>query len=263
MDREEAIKIVRNIYQTDAEKEALGTLIPELRESEDERIRNVLVSIVKWLGFDSSFFVANSVTKSEVLNYLEKQKSVDDKVFEEWVDDCWKHYKVNNPDSYDKGDEIQFDERGFKNFCRRIRNLYRQKPTEWSEEDEDMFVRVLHFLNTNRINERGKVITWVESLPKRFSLQPKQEWNDLESYAQKVEDYYDVGEERGYLCVHRGEVKDAVIAGAKWQKEQMMKEAVEGEIIKDNRGNNVVRTGVFNNGFEIGDKVRIIIVKED
>ena len=42
-----------------------------------------------------------------------------------------------------------------------------------------------------------------------------------------------------------------------------MKEAVEGEIIKDNRGNNVVRTGVFNNGFEIGDKVRIIIVKED
>ena len=51
---------------------------------------------------------------------------------------------------------------------------------------------------------------------------------DLESYAQKVEDYYDVGEEMGYLCVHRGEVKDAVIAGAKWQKEQMMKEAVEG-----------------------------------
>ena len=87
---------------------------------------------------------------------------------------------------------------------------------------------------------------------------------DLESYAQKVEDYYDVGEERGYLCVHRGEVKDAVIAGAKWQaeqdlaemaqsksplsvayanrcfengkqamKEQMMKEAVEGKIYGD------------------------------
>ena len=47
---------------------------------------------------------------------------------------------------------------------------------------------------------------------------------DLESYAQKVEDYYDVGEERGYLCVHRGEMKCAVIAGAKWQKEQMMKD---------------------------------------
>ena len=46
-------------------------------------------------------------------------------------------------------------------------------------------------------------------------------------------------------------------------REQIMQEAVEGEITKDNRGNNVVRTGAFNNGFEIGDKVRIIIVKED
>ena len=39
MKREEAIKIVRNIYQTDAEKEALATLIPELAESEDEMSR--------------------------------------------------------------------------------------------------------------------------------------------------------------------------------------------------------------------------------
>ena len=51
--------------------------------------------------------------------------------------------------------------------------------------------------------------------------------NDLESYAQKVEDHYDVGEERGYLCVHRGEVKDAVIAGASWQKEKDDKELSE------------------------------------
>lgn len=46
-------------------------------------------------------------------------------------------------------------------------------------------------------------------------------------------------------------------------KEQMLKEAVEGEVIKDNRGNNVVRAGVFNKDFEYMDKVRIIIVKED
>lgn len=47
---------------------------------------------------------------------------------------------------------------------------------------------------------------------------------DLESYAQRVEDYYDVGEERGYLCTHRGDIKNAVIAGAYWQKEQMMQD---------------------------------------
>lgn len=53
--------------------------------------------------------------------------------------------------------------------------------------------------------------------------------------------------------------KDLVEEG----KRLMMEEAVEGEITKDNRGNNVVRAGVFNKDFEYGDKVRIIIVKDE
>ena len=47
MTREEAIKIVRNIYQTDKEKEALGVLIPELAESDDERTREFLINFIK------------------------------------------------------------------------------------------------------------------------------------------------------------------------------------------------------------------------
>ena len=47
MTREEAIKTVRNIYQTDKEKEALGILIPELAESEDERIRKNLKDFLR------------------------------------------------------------------------------------------------------------------------------------------------------------------------------------------------------------------------
>lgn len=54
-----------------------------------------------------------------------------------------------------------------------------------------------------------------------------------------------------------------ILADETWDREQMLKDAVEGEIAKDNRGNNVLRVGLLNNGFEIGDKVRIIIVKED
>lgn len=46
-------------------------------------------------------------------------------------------------------------------------------------------------------------------------------------------------------------------------EERMMNKAVEAEITKDNRSNNVIRVGLLNNGFEIGDKVRVIIVKED
>lgn len=74
-----------------------------------------------------------------------EQKPVDDKAFEEWIDDWWKHNKVNNPDSYDKGDEIQFDERGFKNFCRGIKNMYQQK-SDWNEEDEEIIYSLRSFL---------------------------------------------------------------------------------------------------------------------
>lgn len=55
----------------------------------------------------------------------------------------------------------------------------------------------------------------------------------------------------------------AYLAGAVNEREKMMKEAVEGEITKDNRGNNVVRAGVFNKDFEYGDKVRVIVLKKE
>lgn len=63
-------------------------------------------------------------------------------------------------------------------------------------------------------------------------------------------------------------VQDAMIqsckAGAKWQKEQMMKEAVEGEVVKDiNNKLAVTAKNVNLDGFKFGEKVRIIIVKED
>ena len=59
----------------------------------------------------------HQITKDvrSLLDYPIEQKPADDKAFEEWIDDWWQHNKVNNPDSYDKGNEIQFDERGFKN----------------------------------------------------------------------------------------------------------------------------------------------------
>ena len=55
-------------------KECLEQIFPELRESEDERIRKALIEIVKWLGFDSSFFV--EVPKDKVRAWLEKQKEI-------------------------------------------------------------------------------------------------------------------------------------------------------------------------------------------
>ena len=52
---------------------------------------------------------------------------------------------------------------------------------------------------------------------------------------------------------------------AQWQKEQMMKEAVEGHIATNGMGNKYIFPN-YNDDFKevnVGDKVRIIIVKED
>lgn len=73
MTREEAIQIIRETYHTDEEMKALESLIPELRESEDEKVRALLVSLVQWAeifpqsGLDSD-------TTNKMLSYLEKQK---------------------------------------------------------------------------------------------------------------------------------------------------------------------------------------------
>lgn len=70
MTKEEAINIVRNIYQTDAEKEALQTLIPELFEGEDERMVRKLESFLSAYGTD--YFSNDEYREIEV--WLERQK---------------------------------------------------------------------------------------------------------------------------------------------------------------------------------------------
>ena len=81
MDRDEAIDILR--YQIPSEEnmsdknrpvyEALQTLIPELRESEDERIRKGLIELIKNWNYPQELFT----TKRNIIVYLEKQKEED------------------------------------------------------------------------------------------------------------------------------------------------------------------------------------------
>ena len=86
---------------------------------------------------------------------------------------------------------------------------------------------------------------------------------DLEAKAAQYESYFDVGEQHGYLCVNKGEMAEAFIAGAEWQKEQMLKDAVEGEVIEDLHGQRYVKSeAVDGTKFKFGDKVKILIIPE-
>ena len=79
----------------------------------------------------------------------------------------------------------------------------------------------------------------------------------------------------------RSSTKEAFIAGAKWQAEQddrdvifwkgmqyaydqLLKESVEGEVVKDiNNKLAVTAKGINLDGFKFGDKVKIIVLKEE
>lgn len=121
-----------------------------------------------------------------------EQKPAEHKAFEEWAEDYWSHNKVNNPYSYNKGDEIQFDHKGFVSFCEAYcypQNLVlhdtfgyeegrqtgrnegvklvlnnpekyglqkEQKSAEWSEEDETRLTNILIMLQEYVIHHYSK-----------------------------------------------------------------------------------------------------------
>ena len=76
MTREEAIKVANEMYgwvKTDREREALETLVPELAESEDERVRKELIFFLK--GEIPQCSIKEHADKlKEFVSYLEKQK---------------------------------------------------------------------------------------------------------------------------------------------------------------------------------------------
>ena len=73
MSREEAIRRIRAWNLDPDDMEVLSEVIPELRESEDERIRTLLVALVQWAKtFNQSGLDPNTANK--MISYLEKQK---------------------------------------------------------------------------------------------------------------------------------------------------------------------------------------------
>ena len=98
-------------------------IFPELCESEGERIRKTLMDIVGRIV--ERAFTEEGVTKTSVLAWLEKQKPVYDTTFEKWLDDWYQGSK-------EAGGDVVMSEAEFKNWSRGIRNMYQQKPVEWS-----------------------------------------------------------------------------------------------------------------------------------
>lgn len=76
MEREEAINLIKQVLPClnidEKIREGFVTLIPELKESEDERIRKNLIELL--LDTPAQDIISHNLELSKVLAYLEKQK---------------------------------------------------------------------------------------------------------------------------------------------------------------------------------------------
>jgi hypothetical protein len=143
MTREEAIKVVRNIYQTDAEKEALETLIPELRESEDERIRKWLYDYIERVGRSWDIKPYTPFPYTQILAWIEKQKEQKHYWKPTETDVALFNKAVTTNKALTPTERAQLDIIRSKFGCCRAVNCSgivqkEQKPEEWSDEDREI-----------------------------------------------------------------------------------------------------------------------------
>lgn len=133
---EEALAKARFEYKenpcaTENEKKLLEIIFPELKESDDEKIRRFLVELVSNDKFNDygGLYKDRNVLYDDVLAYLEKQKeqkpescdcSRDEESYTNGI-----HHVLMNPEAY---------------------GLIKLKPAKWSEEDEKFAYFVNQFL---------------------------------------------------------------------------------------------------------------------
>lgn len=229
MDREEALKIVRDLYEKSLflkkDKEAVATLIPELKESEDERIRKTLIEGV------SQIRCKGDITREQMIVYLEKQKDEAQKQFNLGVQAGREEVMYEMEKEQEPAECIEFDnefknqvshllasvlnkeweyDKGFVEYAAQQLLGYAKheiKSAEWSNEDENCRHDILLTLealcssasSTDTYIVYKRLIDWLKSLSERFNLQPKQEWNkedelNLYNIIEAIKYAYDVSE---------------------------------------------------------------------
>ena len=216
MTREEAIKEIKSwAIPSERGREVLETLIPELAENEDERIRKWLYDFIHNCP-NETFEFYGGVGKKAVLAYLEKQKEhipansvgLKEQKPAEWsakgrrgrIGSTPEHIrkkaenflsKMEPP--YDADDICSAYETGAMESIKQ----------EWSEEDETRLTNTLIMLKEYAIHHYSKddvekSVDWLENRVKFLHPQPKQEWSyeetkDLVHILKVLDDCYAYG----------------------------------------------------------------------
>ena len=204
-ERKELVDWIRGIYQSldEADKQDALRFFPELRESEDERIRKSLINFLSSFElmrddatFRKSDFDLDSI-KGYIL-YLEKQKEqkpISQEDFDAAKHEAlWEEQKPAEKQDYSGLNDLERAiHRGF--LCAGVENVpvgiiketakdcLAHMPVEWSEEDKTRLTNILIMLQEYVIHhyskdDVNKSVDWLKALPERFNLQPKPEWSE-------------------------------------------------------------------------------------
>ena len=191
---DEALAWMRELYPGlhDATKEDAEHYFPELRESEDERIRK---AIIHYILYETKGNISEA-TEHVWVTWLEKQK---EQKPVEYLDAVKVYAIMKKLHDLSFSQSIPINSEEYKQIgeiTKDVRNLLdypiEQKPAEWSEEDTEMYINVASSLrgyacgleNEEHKRHIQKGLDWLEN---RFkSLRPSK---DCSSCAQHLEGY--------------------------------------------------------------------------
>ena len=160
----------------------LEKFFPELKESEEERIRKALIRFFsKGAEYDSS---TNGIKDRNIIAWLEKQKKENfiDKnlVKEEAHQIAWETSKHYDPNACKQ----EWCEMAALDMAYWFENQSEQKPA-WSEEDERNLEGIIDEIEANKndapdydLVTYDGFLSWLKSLKDRIQPQPKQEWSE-------------------------------------------------------------------------------------
>lgn len=185
MKRKKIIKKARELLAcgmlSEDAADAIKRDFPELAESEDERIRMALISLVKEIKSQS---LVRLEPWDKYIAYLEKKEQkpikLDDDT-EVGLDRALQIVKdaKGNLCGYQSDDGIYECDHAIQTLERILKNGIEQQPVEWSEEDEKIYQSIMDdTVQENQLND--KQTNWLRDIKYRYFPQSKQEWSENE-----------------------------------------------------------------------------------
>ena len=203
MTREEAIEVYNGLINAKI-REAFEFFVPELRESEDERIRKAIIEFIKQGSINGSLRSCLGISEEQMIAYLEKQK--EQKPVEQNYDNRIQYDSIKSGiEAFASTYSFNTESKLFSQLTKEQQQLWREeieqaaiaggeygielsrdnrykenRTIEWSEEDETKLRDVVRMIedsgHVKSIREHYE--KFLTSLPERFNLQPKQEWSE-------------------------------------------------------------------------------------